>query len=183
VPQIAKGLFMAGTMVNRAAAVKHSAHPFRKMVCVFPCRACRFLPAPCPPAQAGAVNDRLTVQPALSFPGASSSDQISLRAKSPMRVRHLVAACVLAASCVPAHAEKRLFVVANNPDGYGVDRCLAESAPCGRAIAAAYCRSREFVAAISYRKVDRTDLTGAIPVSSSCGGATCDAFVAIECSR
>jgi hypothetical protein len=74
-------------------------------------------------------------------------------------------------------------VVANNPDGYGVDRCLAESAPCGRAIAAAYCRSREFSAATSFRKVDRMDLTGAIPVSTACAGAACDAFVAIECSR
>jgi len=100
-----------------------------------------------------------------------------------MRVHCLVAACVFLASLVPAHAEKQLFVVANNPDGYGVDRCLAEGAPCGRAIAAAYCRQREFATAVSYRKVDRVDLTSAISVSDRCTGNACGAYVAIECSR
>ncbi|MGZ5803746.1 MAG: hypothetical protein ACXWJT_06180 [Xanthobacteraceae bacterium] len=100
-----------------------------------------------------------------------------------MRVHCLVAACVFAASLVPAHAERQLFVVANNPDGYGVDRCLAEGAPCGRAIAAAYCRSREFATAVSYRKVERGEVTGAVPVSDRCTGGACDALVAIECRR
>lgn len=100
-----------------------------------------------------------------------------------MRVRIFIAACVLAASLLPAHAERRLFVIANNPDGYGVDRCLAEGAPCGRAIATAYCRAREFPAVASYHKVERGEVTGAIPVSDRCAGAACDAYVAIECSR
>jgi hypothetical protein len=30
-----------------------------------------------------------------------------------------------------AHAEKRLFIIANEADGYGVDNCLATGAPCG----------------------------------------------------
>ncbi len=39
-----------------------------------------------------------------------------------------------------ALAEKRIFIVANNPDAYGVDRCLSSGASCGAAAAAAYCR-------------------------------------------
>ena len=39
-----------------------------------------------------------------------------------------------------ANAERRMFMIANNPNGYGVDRCLASGATCGAAIAAASCR-------------------------------------------
>jgi hypothetical protein len=101
--------------------------------------------------------------------------------------------CVIAAAAVAgvlfgatcAQAEKRLFIIANNPDGYGVDRCLASGDSCGTAVAESYCRSREFVHALSFRKVDRDDITGDIPSSGpgSCKGGACDEFVAIECSR
>lgn len=85
-----------------------------------------------------------------------------------------------------AHAERRMFIISNNADGYGVDRCLADGSNCGSTIAAAYCRSRQFKAAVSYHKVDKDDLTGAIPASDegSCQGSVCTSdFVAIECSR
>jgi hypothetical protein len=82
-----------------------------------------------------------------------------------------------------AHAEKRVFIVANNADDYGIDRCLASSASCGEAAANSYCRTREFARALSYRKVDRDDITGAVPSSGSCRGTPCDNFVAIECAR
>jgi hypothetical protein len=83
-----------------------------------------------------------------------------------------------------AQAEKRIFIIANNPDGYGIDRCLAEGGHCGVAAATAYCRSREFTQAASFRKVDRDEITGAIPVNSrDCAGGNCEAFVAIECTR
>jgi hypothetical protein len=94
---------------------------------------------------------------------------------------------VASATCVSvnaAQAEKRIFIIANNPDGYGVDRCLATGASCGAAAAAAYCKSREFALAASYRKVDKDEITGAVPTSvSGCGRSGCDEFVAIECSR
>jgi hypothetical protein len=77
-------------------------------------------------------------------------------------------------------AEKRIFIIANNADGYGVDRCLASGAACGAPAAAAYCRSREFKTASSFRKVDRDEITGAIPAGH--GGAAPE-FIAIECSR
>ena len=62
-------------------------------------------------------------------------------------MRYLFAALAFAAamSCnVSAQAEKRIFIIANDADGYGIDRCLASGAPCGAAAAAAYCRSRDF---------------------------------------
>jgi hypothetical protein len=83
-----------------------------------------------------------------------------------------------------AQAEKRVFIVANNPDGYGIDRCLAEGGRCGTVAATAYCKSREFAQAVSFRKVDRDEITGAIPVNSgACASGNCEAFVAIECTR
>jgi len=84
-----------------------------------------------------------------------------------------------------ALAEKRIFIIANNADGYGVDRCLASGASCGQAVASAYCRSQQFAQAVSYRKVDRDDITGAVPTSgrSACNGLACKEFVAIECRR
>jgi hypothetical protein len=83
-----------------------------------------------------------------------------------------------------ALAEKRIFIIANNPDAYGVDRCLSSSAPCGAAAAAAYCESKQFVTAVSYRKVDRDEITGAVPASAHlCRGGICEDFVAIECTR
>jgi hypothetical protein len=101
-------------------------------------------------------------------------------------MRSMIAAApgaVLLLGIGAAHAEKRIFIVANN--GYGVDRCLASGAPCGEAAANSYCRSHEYGQALSYRKVDRDDITGAIRTSGpgTCRGGHCDDFVAIECSR
>jgi hypothetical protein len=99
--------------------------------------------------------------------------------------------CVLAAltfavvlnGSVTAQAEKRIFIIANNSDGYGVDRCLASGAACGKAVATAYCQAKDFAHAGSFRKVDREEITGAIPAGNfACGGA-CEEFVAIECTR
>ncbi len=100
-------------------------------------------------------------------------------------MRILVTAVTLATLLASAaQAEKRIFIVANNADGYGVDRCLANGDKCGTAAAAAYCKSREFASATSFHHVDKDDITGAIPTNSGgCKGGTCDQFVAIECQR
>ena len=91
--------------------------------------------------------------------------------------------CVL--SCVaPAQAEKRIFIIANDADGYGVDRCLATGASCGAHVATAYCQSRDFSQAVSYRRVAKDDITGAVPATlAACGRGACNEFVAIECAR
>jgi hypothetical protein len=101
-------------------------------------------------------------------------------------MRCLLAAiiCTALLGVTAAQAEKRIFIIANYADGYGVDRCLASGEHCGSAAATAYCKSREFAEAKSFRKVDKEDITGAIPANTSeCGGGSCDQFVAIECSR
>jgi hypothetical protein len=102
-------------------------------------------------------------------------------------MRTVLAAIAVAAvmSGASAHAEKRLFILASHADGYGVDTCLATGAPCGRAVANSYCRSHDFAQADSFRKVDRDDITGAIPAddSSPCANGSCQHFVAITCSR
>jgi hypothetical protein len=102
-------------------------------------------------------------------------------------MRYVFAALTFAAAMyvnVSAQAEKRIFIIANDADGYGIDRCLAAGAACGAAAANAYCRSRDFARAGSFRKVDREEITGAVPASgAACKGSSCDEFVAIECSR
>lgn len=93
------------------------------------------------------------------------------------------AAALLSASA--SHAERRMFIVSSNINGYGVDRCLATGETCGAAIARSYCRMHDFKHAVSYRKVDKSDVTGAVPNTSSdqCRGRGCDDFVVIECAR
>ena len=99
-------------------------------------------------------------------------------------MRSVLAAAFCAVLCVSAaKAEKRIFIIANSSDGYGIDRCLASGSRCGSAAATAYCKSREFVQAVSFHKVDKEDITGAIPADGNICGGQCEQFVAIECSR
>jgi hypothetical protein len=94
----------------------------------------------------------------------------------------LVATTVMAAEA--RAAEQQMFIVFSNADGYGVDRCLETGAKCGAAIAAAYCKSRQFIQAASYRKVEREDITGSVAAGeSACHGSKCDELVAIVCTR
>jgi hypothetical protein len=97
-------------------------------------------------------------------------------------MRFLFAALVAAGAVLAsgARAENRTFVIANNPDGYGVDRCLSTGASCGRAVATAYCRSRSYVQAASFRKLERDEVTGGVP---SINGSRRDELIAIECMR
>jgi hypothetical protein len=83
-----------------------------------------------------------------------------------------------------AQAERRMFIVANDADGYGIDRCLATGAKCGAAAANAYCKMQAFAEATTFRKADRGDITGAVvtDAATACRGATCD-VVAITCTR
>ena len=82
-----------------------------------------------------------------------------------------------------AQAERRMFIIGADAGGYGVDRCLENGAKCGAAAANAYCKGHEFAEATSYRKVDRDEITGAIPAGGGCSGAKCDDLVAIVCTR
>jgi len=82
-----------------------------------------------------------------------------------------------------AQAERRMFIIGADAAGYGVDRCLESGAKCGAAAADAYCKSHQFGVAASYRKVDREEITGAIPAGGGCKDGKCDSLVAIICTR
>jgi hypothetical protein len=100
-------------------------------------------------------------------------------------MRVVLGLALAAAMFGTAQAERRMFIISSNADGYGVDRCLETGAKCGAAIAAAYCKTQQFVEAASFRRVEREEITGSIPDSSDgrCRSGKCDEFVAIVCSR
>ena len=83
-----------------------------------------------------------------------------------------------------AQAERRMFIIANDADSYGIDRCLAAGEKCGAAAANAYCKTQAFAEAETFHGVGRKDITGAIPASGSggCYDNRCD-VVAIVCTR
>lgn len=99
-----------------------------------------------------------------------------------MRFLFTLSACIFAVLMTEARADSRVFIIANQPDGYGVDECLAKGERCGAPAARAYCQSREFAQATGYRRVDPEEVTGAIP--ASIGGASGNSeYVAITCQR
>ena len=84
-----------------------------------------------------------------------------------------------------AWADSRVFIIANQAEGYGVDQCLARGDKCGAHAARSYCQSRDFPQAAAYRRVDPDEMTGAVPASAAgkCAGGTCGEYVAIICQR
>lgn len=83
-----------------------------------------------------------------------------------------------------AWADSRVFIIANQADGYGIDQCHARSETCGAPAARAYCRSRDFAQATAYRRVDPDEITGSIPASENlCNRGVCREYVAITCNR
>src|SRR6476619_109203 len=102
-----------------------------------------------------------------------------------MRFPSAFIACAFLASATAAYADIRVFIIANQADGYGVDQCLAKGEKCGAHAARAYCQSRDFAQAVSYRRVDPDEITGSVPknVSTHCGHSGCNEYVAITCER
>jgi hypothetical protein len=107
-------------------------------------------------------------------------------------MRSLLVSCVVLASISAlsmmgvsaARAEKRIFIIANIADGYGVDRCLSRGERCGQAMATSFCQTRNFTRAASFRKVAKGEITGGVPLDAyACTGRRCEEFVAIECVR
>ena len=83
-----------------------------------------------------------------------------------------------------ASADSRVFIVANQADGYGIDECLARGEKCGAYAARSYCQSREFASATAYRRVDPDEITGSVPSGGEiCVGPGCSEYVAITCQR
>src|SRR5258708_16131296 len=97
-----------------------------------------------------------------------------------MRSLKALLACVLLLAASAASADSRVFIIANQADGYGVDQCLAKGAHAARS----YCQSRDFAQATSYRRVDPDEITGSVPqAGESCNHAGCNEYVAITCQR
>jgi hypothetical protein len=102
-----------------------------------------------------------------------------------MRSLPALLACTFLLSASAASADSRVFIIANQADGYGVDQCLARGDQCGAYAARSYCQSRDFVQASAYRRVDPDEMTGSVPkpAGGSCNHAGCDEYVAITCQR
>ena len=99
-----------------------------------------------------------------------------------MRFVSALSACVLLSLPAAARADSRVFVVANQPDGYGIDLCLARGESCGMPAARAYCQSRDFAQATHFRRIEADDVTAAVPASATTVSAGGD-YVAITCER
>src|ERR1700704_2972155 len=102
-----------------------------------------------------------------------------------MRFLPGLVACALLLPASAALADSRVFIIANQADGYGVDQCLAKGDKCGAHAARSYCQSRDFAQATAYRRVDPDEITGAVPKAGNgnCSGPGCGEYVAITCQR
>jgi hypothetical protein len=76
-------------------------------------------------------------------------DSFSIFSGAAMRSISAVLACASLFAAQAAWADSRVFIIANQPDGYGVDQCLARSEKCGSHAAQSYCQSRNFALASS----------------------------------
>ena len=101
-----------------------------------------------------------------------------------MRSLSALLACASLVAAQAAWADSRVFIIANQPDGYGVDQCLARSEKCGAHAAQSYCQSRNFALASSYRRVDPDEITGSVPKDhENCSRSGCGEYIAITCQR
>jgi hypothetical protein len=98
-----------------------------------------------------------------------------------LAIAGLVASAIVAPT-LPARAETKTFFVENQPDGYGIDQCLASGAKCGKPMARAYCQSREYGEAVSFRKAEPEEISKSGD-TAACTAGSCVEFVAIECQR
>ncbi|WP_341987214.1 hypothetical protein [Azorhizobium sp. AG788] len=127
----------------------------------------------------------------MSFPFRTRQGSPSFMPR-PLGLRPLLLAAALAGGSVPAAAETQIFLIENS-DGYGVDTCLADGAPCGGEVANAWCRTHDFSQALDYGRVAVTGSTGSSSTgmmtiagnakTKACTGRGCEPVVAIACSR
>ena len=93
-------------------------------------------------------------------------------------------ACLFLAASA-AWADSRVFIIANQADGYGVDQCLAKGEKCGAHAARSYCQSRNFAAGLVLPpgRSGRNHRLGSEGDGANCGHAGCDEYIAITCQR
>ena len=102
-----------------------------------------------------------------------------------MRFSSAIIASAFLLTASAAAADSRVFIIANQADGYGIDQCLARGEKCGAHAARSYCQSRDFAQATSYRRVGPDEITGSVPKTAggTCAGVGCHEYVAITCQR
>jgi len=102
-----------------------------------------------------------------------------------MRSLSIILACLAVVTASAASADSRVFIIANQADGYGIDQCLAKGETCGAHAARSYCQSRDFAQALSFRRVDPDEVTGSVPkvAGGTCNHPGCNEYVAITCQR
>ena len=100
-----------------------------------------------------------------------------------MRSISAILACAFLSAASAPSADSRVFIIANQADGYGIDQCLANGDKCGAYAARSYCQSRDFAQATAFRRVDPDEITGAVPGNEKCTGNGCGEYVAITCQR
>src|SRR5260370_7721694 len=101
-----------------------------------------------------------------------------------MRSISAVLASVSLFAASVASADSRVFIIANEADGYGIDQCLARGEKCGAHAARSYCQSRDFAQALSYRRVDPDEITGSVPkAGENFNHAGCNQYAAITSQR
>jgi hypothetical protein len=102
-----------------------------------------------------------------------------------MRFASVFLACAFGLAASAAAADSRVFIIENQSDGYGIDQCLARGDRCGAHAARAYCEARDFVQALSYRRVEPDEMTGSVPpvIGGNCTHAGCSDYIAIICQR
>jgi len=99
--------------------------------------------------------------------------------------RTLIAALFALAPGLAVAQDANIFLV-DSSDGYGIDACVASGAPCGQAMADAWCRVHDFQRASSFGKVKSDATLTAIstaPVRTACYGSGCTEQVAITCEK
>ena len=98
---------------------------------------------------------------------------------------HALLACAFLLAASAASADSRVFIIANQADGYGVDQCLARGEKCGAHAARSYCQSRDFAQAtvLSARRPRRNHRLGSQGSGDNCNHAGCNEYVAITCQR
>jgi len=100
-----------------------------------------------------------------------------------MRPSSLLVLCIAFAAVSPAFADTRVFLVANQPDEYGIDHCLATGESCGELAARSYCEAHKFRQASSYHLVDPSEVTGSVAAARADEPIRGVNYVAITCQR
>lgn len=85
----------------------------------------------------------------------------------------------------PATADSKIFIIASQSVGHGLENCRASDSRCGGTAALSYCQARDFSTATAFRQVDPDDITGAGYSDGTrlCSNGVCREYVAITCQR